>query len=93
MFHPPGNHAQFLTFACKHDLHLSVRPAMGRASRLPSGPFEMLHALLRILIAPGKVDVALNVVGAMLDCRDIARLTVFRQKRGMAPVFLFYQPL
>ena len=59
---------------------------MGRASRLPPGPFEMLYALLRILIAPGEVDVALNVVGAMLDCRDIARLTVFRQQRGMAPV-------
>ena len=69
---------------------------MGRASRLPSGPFEMLYALLRILIAPGEVDVALNVVGAMLDCRDIARLTVFRQQGGMAPgsevFFMFYQP-
>ena len=59
---------------------------MGRASRLPPGPFEMLYALLRILIAPGEVDVALNVVGVMLDCRDIARLTVFRQQRGMTPV-------
>ena len=52
--------------------------------------------LLRILIAPGEVDVALNVVGVMLDCRDIARLTVFRQQRGMTPVsevfFLSYQP-
>ena len=69
---------------------------MGRASRLQPGPFEMLYALLRILIAPGEVDVALNVVGAMLDCRDIARLTVFRQQGGMAPgsevFFMFYQP-